>query len=108
DNTPAVEAGLASGDIITELSGQKIASAPDFERWFNSVKIGESHPVTFYAWSREGKQKVFRERRSTITIGSREPTEDKHNFSHGYDKDFAALVLGAAYDVEPKRLTPGK
>ncbi|WP_437194303.1 PDZ domain-containing protein [Planctomicrobium sp. SH527] len=106
DETPARDAGMVGGDIIVEIGGKKIATAPDFERWFKSSKIGETYPVRFYAWSREGRQKVFREMSSKITVGTRDNLPKDEKSSKGMDVEFANLILDAIYDLTPKRLTP--
>jgi serine protease Do len=45
--TPAAEAGLKSGDIITKLNGKAIEDAGDFARRIDSFKPGDKVELTF-------------------------------------------------------------
>jgi serine protease Do len=53
--TPAAEAGLKSGDVITKLNGQAIADAADLTRHVASLKPGDKVEI-FYL--RDGAEKT--------------------------------------------------
>jgi C-terminal processing protease CtpA/Prc len=55
-NTPAEKAGLKSGDVITEINGQKVRTQKDLRKGLDDVKEGESANLTIL---RQGKsQKI--------------------------------------------------
>jgi serine protease Do len=54
--SPAAEAGLRPGDVITQLAFKEIASLTDYQRVVKSLKKKETYAVRFY---REGRP-VFR------------------------------------------------
>jgi membrane-associated protease RseP (regulator of RpoE activity) len=45
-NTPAEKAGLKSGDVITEINGQKVRTQKDLRKGLDDVKEGESATLT--------------------------------------------------------------
>ncbi|MEM6452561.1 MAG: HhoA/HhoB/HtrA family serine endopeptidase [Cyanobacteria bacterium P01_D01_bin.105] len=45
-NTPAAEAGLRRGDVITEISGVRVKQADQLQNRVDQVKVGESLQVT--------------------------------------------------------------
>ena len=53
--TPAAEAGLKSGDVITKLNGQAIKDAADLTRHVGALKPGEKVEVSFL---RDGAEKT--------------------------------------------------
>ncbi|MGD0641259.1 MAG: PDZ domain-containing protein, partial [Roseiarcus sp.] len=53
--TPAAEAGLKSGDVITQLNGQSIKDAADLTRHVASLKPGDKVELTFL---RGGEEKT--------------------------------------------------
>ena len=60
--TPAAEAGLKSGDVITKLNGQDVKDASDLTRQVGSMKPGDKVELTYL---RDGA-----ERTAAITLGS--------------------------------------
>jgi len=46
--SPAAEAGLAAGDIIVSIDGQKIASAEELIRIFHTSQIGQRLEITYW------------------------------------------------------------
>ncbi len=81
--TPAAEAGLKSGDVITKLNGQAIKDAADLTRRVGALKPGDNAEISFL---RDGK-----ERTADITLGSRK--EEKSAKADGRAND-GAPVLG--------------
>ncbi len=61
DGTPAAEAGLQSGDIITSMNGRKVSDMNDLRMRVASTEPGTEVEFTFF---REGVEK-----QATITIG---------------------------------------
>jgi serine protease Do len=53
--TPAAEAGLKSGDVITKLNGQAVKDAADLTRRVGSLKPGEKVEIAFL---RDGAEKT--------------------------------------------------
>jgi serine protease Do len=53
--TPAAEAGLRSGDVITKLNGQAIKDAADLTRHVGALKPGEKVEISFL---RDGAEKT--------------------------------------------------
>jgi S1-C subfamily serine protease len=47
-NSPAVNAGLRRGDVITEIDGQAITSAEQLQRLVEKSKIGQPLKITLY------------------------------------------------------------
>jgi serine protease Do len=47
-NSPAAEAGIQIGDVITELSGEEITSADDLIQAIHSSEIGQEIEITFW------------------------------------------------------------
>jgi len=60
--TPAAEAGLKSGDVITKLNGQEIKDAADLTRHVGALKPGEKVELTFM---RDGAEKS-----ASVTLGA--------------------------------------
>ena len=60
--TPAADAGLKSGDVITKLNGQDVKDASDLTRQVGSMKPGDKVELTYL---RDGA-----ERTAAITLGS--------------------------------------
>ena len=53
--TPAAEAGLKSGDVITKLNGQEIKDAADLTRHVGAMKPGDKAEI---AYLRDGTEKT--------------------------------------------------
>ena len=53
--TPAAEAGLKSGDVITKLNGQAVADAADLTRHVASMKPGDKVEISYL---RDGSEKT--------------------------------------------------
>ena len=67
--TPAAEAGLKSGDVITKLNGEEIKDAADLTRHVGAIKPGDKVELTYL---RDGAEKT-----ANITLGSQKPGEDR-------------------------------
>jgi serine protease Do len=63
--TPAAEAGLQTGDVITTFNGARIANTEDIRRAIESTRVGESVPITLYRGSDR--------REVSVRIGNRPP-----------------------------------
>ncbi len=64
---PALEAGLAAGDVITRFDGQPVSDAGDLTRRVADAPIGEAVPVII---QREGRTETLQ-----VTLGRREEAE---------------------------------
>ena len=62
-DSPAEEGGLKSGDVITELNGQKIKSQKDLRKGLDNVKEGESASLTILRQGKSQKMTVQPENR---------------------------------------------
>lgn len=49
-NSPAMQAGIQSGDVITELNGQAVHSFADYTNILYTIKPQEKVTVTLYRW----------------------------------------------------------
>ncbi|NJM96471.1 MAG: PDZ domain-containing protein [Phormidesmis sp. RL_2_1] len=57
-NTPAAEAGLRRGDVITEVAGMRVKKADQLQSRIDQVKVGELLQVTFKRGDRTQKLSV--------------------------------------------------
>jgi len=59
ENSPAAQAGLLKGDVITQIAGQRVANAQELARIVSTLTIGNDYPIR--GW-RDGvaKQWTFR------------------------------------------------
>jgi Do/DeqQ family serine protease len=88
----ADKAGVKSGDIITEVNGQRVSGAADLR-----VKVGGLNPGT------ATKLKIFRdggERELSVTLGSR-PNEERASNDSATEKSSDGPRLGIG--VEPRK-----
>jgi serine protease Do len=60
--TPAAEAGLKSGDVITKLNGQEVKDASDLTRHVGALKPGDKVELSYL---RDGAEKT-----ASLTLGS--------------------------------------
>ena len=65
--TPAADAGLQSGDVITKLNGETVKDAADLTRHVAALKPGEKAEITYL---RDGAEKT-----ASVTLGSQKPEQ---------------------------------
>jgi S1-C subfamily serine protease len=63
--SPAEEAGLKAGDVITAIDGKEVSNAGDLLQIINSYKIGQQVEITF--WRGETKNSA------SLTLGESQP-----------------------------------
>jgi S1-C subfamily serine protease len=61
--SPAAEAGLRAGDVVTAVDGETVESADDLQRLIESKKPGDELELTV---ERDGANRAV-----TVTLGSR-------------------------------------
>jgi serine protease Do len=81
--TPAAEAGLKSGDVITKLNAQAVKDASDLTRQVGSVKPGEKVEISFL---RDGAKK-------TVSIALAAQKNEQAAIGGGTENE-GALILG--------------
>jgi serine protease Do len=81
--TPAAEAGLKSGDVITKLNGQDVKDAGDLTRRIGMMKPGDKVELTYL---RDGEQKT-----ASVTLASQKA--EKMAMA-GDEKNSGPAVLG--------------
>jgi serine protease Do len=74
--TPAAEAGLKSGDIITKLNGKAIEDAGDFARRIDSFKPGDKVELTFVRDDAEKTLEATLGERKTSTVATKAGNTD--------------------------------
>lgn len=70
ENSPAAQAGIQAGDIITKFDGNTVSSMEDLQKMIYSSKVGAQIKVTVQKYSRGS----YTEREITVTLGT---TDDK-------------------------------
>ena len=81
--TPAAEAGLKSGDVITKLNGQAVRDAADLTRQVGSLKPGEKVEIAFL---RDGAEKTV-----SLTLAAQ---KNQQTAMAGAAQNEGALKLG--------------
>ena len=81
--TPAAEAGLKAGDVITKLNGQLVKDAGDLTRQIGALKPGEKIEI---AYMRDGSEKTV-----SITLASQ---KGEQTAKAGETQNESALKLG--------------
>lgn len=61
EGTPAAEAGIEEGDVITEINGERVSSYDELAAAISSFAPGEDVEVT---WERDGEEQT-----ATVTLG---------------------------------------
>jgi serine protease Do len=74
--TPAAEAGLKSGDIITKLNGKAIEDAGDFARRIDSFKPGDKVELTFVRDDAEKTLEATLGEHKTSTVATKAENTD--------------------------------
>ena len=92
--TPAAEAGLLSGDVITKLNGQPVKDAADLTRRIGSLKPGDKVELSFL---RAGAEKT-----ANVTLA---PQKDEKVAKADAMQNDGALVLGV--QLAPAGQAPG-
>jgi len=81
DDTPASEAGIRAGDVVTHFDGTSIRTVAQFRRTVASVPPGEKVEVRIV---RDGKKSVLtavlEERRDTFVAEDEEPAEEEQKW----------------------------
>jgi serine protease Do len=80
--TPAADAGLKSGDVITKLNGQAVKDAADLTRRVGALKPGDKAEVSFL---RDGAEK-------TVSIALSSQKGEKSAKTESAEKDGSALL----------------
>jgi len=73
ENSPASEAGLQEGDILTEFDGESVTSQKDLQALLQYYASGETVELTIYR--RAGQGQGYTEQTVEITLGSRDSSQ---------------------------------
>ncbi len=91
--TPAAEAGLRPGDVITELNGQEVKNAGDLTRQIGSMKPGEKVQLSYV---RDGAEKT-----AEVTLAPQKSTFVANAQSNGAEQSNGfGLQLAPAREVD--------
>jgi serine protease Do len=71
--SPAEEAGLRQGDIITKFDGQNVSSMEELKQLISAYQAGKEVKVTF-----ERLGNGYEEQTITVTLGSQPDTSTKN------------------------------
>jgi serine protease Do len=83
--TPAAQAGLQSGDVITKLNGDAVKDASELTRRVAALKPGEKAEITYI---RDGAEKT-----ASVTLASQK-TEQTAKADNGQNEENPGLLLG--------------
>ena len=72
ENSPAEEAGLAKGNIITAFDGQTVKSMSELKSLLAYYRFGETVDLTIMVQSADG----YTEKTVSITLGAKDSIDD--------------------------------
>lgn len=76
-NSPAYEAGIRSGDVITKLSSKTITSVEDATSFLSGKKAGDKINLTYY---RSGESYTV-----SLTLAEKKPSDPRTDYTNVYD-----------------------